>query len=166
MNELLQADFEIRQLQARFIDAAFRQDGEYYAKLFTADGEWKLAAMHMRGREEISATFNKLLGYTEKVQIIIGTPILEVDGDTAASRMQCTEITKMPDGSSSIALGVYHDRYVKENGRWLFSWRHFSLHYRGPMDLSDEFVPSPDYGHFPGRPQWDEPTLTKLPPQK
>lgn len=162
MSELLVADYEIRQLYARFIDAAWRQDGEAYAKLFAENGEWKLAAMHMHGREEIAATFTKLLGYTSKVQIILGFPILDVRGEEATARINCTEITKMPDGSSSMAQGVYFDRFVKENGRWVFRWRHFSLAYRGPIDFSEALVDSPNYGAFPGMPEWDETTQTRL----
>lgn len=162
MSDLLVADYEIRQLYARFIDAAWRQDGEAYGALFAENGEWKLAAMHMKGRDEIRATFAKLLGYTAKVQIILGFPILDVQGDEAIARVNCTEITKMPDGSSSMAQGVYHDRFVKENGHWVFRWRHFALAYRGPIDFSDELVNGPNYGPFPGLPEWDEVTQTRL----
>lgn len=162
MNDFVVAECEIRQLYARFIDAAWRQDADTYADMFTDDGEWKIAGMHLKGREEIRATFAKLLGYTAKVQILLGFPLLEVEGDTAVARIQCTEITKMPDGSSSMALGVYYDRFVKQGDQWKFSWRHFSLQYRGPMDYSEELVGSPDYGPFPGLPAADEPTLTRL----
>lgn len=162
MSELLVADYEIRQLYARFIDAVWRKDGNAYGDLFAENGEWKLAAMHMKGREEIQATFGKLLGYTAQVQMILGLPVLKVTGDEAIARINCTEITKMPDGSSSMAQGVYYDRFVKENGRWVFRWRHFSLAYRGPIDFSDELVDGPDYGPFPGMPEWDEVTQTRL----
>lgn len=162
MNEFMEAECAIRQVYARFSDAAFRQDADAYADLFTEDGEWKIASLHLKGREAIRATFGKLLGYTKKVTLLPGMPLLEVDGDTAVSRISCTELTKMPDGSSSLAIGVYYDRFVKQDGRWLFKWRHFSLHYRGPMDYSDELVASPDYGPFPAMPAADEPTLTRL----
>lgn len=162
MNEFIEAESAIRQLHARFIDAAFRQDADQYAALFSEDGEWKLAGMHMRGRDEIRATFAKLLGYTRRVQIILSSPLLEVNGDTALGRVQCTELTKMPDGSAAMAIGVYHERYVNKAGRWWFRWRHFSLHYRGPLDFSEALVDSPDYGSFPNMPAADEPTLTRL----
>jgi len=163
MNDLMVADFEIRQLYARFIDAAWRQDGKAYAELFAEEGEWKLASKHFKGKEEIGKAFEFLLGFAKKVQMIVGQPILEVDGDTATARTSCTEITKMPDGSSVLAIGIYYDRFVKVDGRWLFRWRHFGLHYRGPMDFSAGMVEeSPDFGPFPGMPEWDEPTLTVL----
>lgn len=163
MTEFIEAECAIRQLHARFIDAAWRHDADTYADLFTDDGEWKLAAMHMRGKENIRETFAKLLGYTTRVQMILGTPLLEVSGATAISRTHCTELTKMPDGSSAMAIGIYYDRYVREGSQWLFKWRHFGLQYRGPIDFSAELVDAPDYGPFPGMPEPDEPTLTRLP---
>ncbi|BFM07517.1 nuclear transport factor 2 family protein [Halioxenophilus aromaticivorans] len=166
MQAEIEADFHIRQLYARFEDAAFRKDGKAYAALFTEDGEWKLGAMHIKGQSEIATTFAKLLGYTQKVQMITGKPLLKIDSNKAIARSQCTELTKMPDGSSSMAIGVYHDRFEKIGDQWLFRWRHFALHYRGPIDFSDELVPSPVYDEFPTLPNWDEPTLTKLKPEQ
>ncbi len=163
--EFLKAECAIRQLHAKFVDAVWRKDGEAYGNTFTEDGEWKLAAKHMRGREEIQSTFSLLMGYTAKVQMILGPSMLEVNGDEATSRTNCTELTKLPDGNSSMAIGIYYDRYVKRDGQWLFSWRHFGLHYRGPMDFSEELVTeSPDFGPFPGMPEWDEPTVTRMKP--
>lgn len=161
MIDFVAAEAGIRQLHARFVDAVWRQDAEAFANCFASDGEWKIAGLHMKGREEIGATFGKLLGVCEKVLVMPGLPILEVDGGKAQGRIHLTEFAKMVDGTSALTIGIYHDRYVEEGGRWVFQWRHFSLQYRGPTDLSAELVPSPDYGPFPGIPEPDEPTLTR-----
>lgn len=161
MTDFVAADCAIRQLHARFLDAVWRKDADAFANCFAPDGEWKIAGLHMRGREEVGATFAKLLGACERVQIILGLPLLEVNGSTAVGRIQATEFAKMMDGTSAMTLGIYHDRYVEVEGRWLFQWRHWALHYRGPSDLSAPFVESPDYGAFPGLPDPDEPTFTR-----
>lgn len=161
MTDFVAADCAIRQLHARFLDAVWRKDADAFANCFAPDGEWKIAGLHMRGREEVGATFAKLLGACERVQIILGLPLLEVNGSTAVGRIQATEFAKMMDGTSAMTLGIYHDRYVEVEGRWLFQWRHWALHYRGPSDLSAPFVESPDYGAFPGLPGPDEPTFTR-----
>ncbi len=162
MTDFVTADAGIRQLHARFIDAVWRQDAEAFAGCFAEDGEWKIAGMHMKGREEIGTMFGKLLGVCEKVQIVPSLPLLEVGEGTAQGRIPLTEHARMADGTSAFTIGIYHDRYVEQDdGRWLFQWRHFSLQYRGPADLSAAMVPSPDYGPFPGMPGPDEPTLTR-----
>ena len=161
MSDILEADFGIRQLHARFTDAVWRKDAEAFGSCFTRDGEWKLAGMHFHGREDISQNFAKLLGVCERVHLIVGLPVLDIDGHTAVGRVNFTEMAKMPDGSSALTIGIYYDRYALEDGKWRFSWRHFSLQYRGPSDFSADLVPSPDYGPPPGMPAPDEPTLTR-----
>ena len=163
MTEFVIAEYGIRQLHARFADAVWRKDAGAYADCFAEDAEWKIATMHIRGRADIGGTFAKLLAACARVQIIAGTPLLEVGQGTATGRIQITELAKMADGSSAMTLGVYYDRYVEEAGRWRFQWRHFGLHYRGPTDLSAALVECPDYGPPPGIHGPDEPTFTRRP---
>ncbi|MGB8364934.1 MAG: YybH family protein [Rhizomicrobium sp.] len=161
MTDFLVADCAIRQLHARFVDAVWRKDADAFADCFAEDAEWKIATMHMRGRNEIGSTFAKLLGACKRVRIILGVPVLEVGQGTAVGRIDATEFAKMMDGSAAMTIGVYYDRYVDKGGRWLFQWRHWGLHYRGPADLSAPFVDCPDYGPPPGLPGPDEPTFTR-----
>lgn len=164
MTDFVVAECGIRQLHARFIDAVFRKDATAFADCFAENAEWKIAGLHIRSRTEIGGLFGKLMGICARVQLIAGTPILEVGQGVATGRINVTELAKMTDGSSALTIGVYYDRYVEEAGRWRFQWRHFSLHYRGPSDLSAPLVESPDYGPFPGMPGADEPTLTRRAP--
>ena len=164
MTDFVAVDCGIRQLHARFIDAVFRKDAEAFAQCFAENAEWKIAGMHIRGRSEICPLFGKLMAICARVQIIMGTPVLNIEQNSVAGRVNVTEFAKMTDGSSALTLGVYYDRYVEEGGCWRFQWRHFSLHYRGPTDLSAALVESPDYGPPPGMPAADEPTLTRRAP--
>lgn len=161
MVDFVAAECGIRQLHAHFIDAVWRKDGTAFADCFSEHGEWKIATMHMRGQAEIGETFDLLLGACDRVQVMAGTPVLEVGDRDATGRVQVTELAKMKDGTSAMTLGVYYDHYVQEADRWRFRWRHFGLHYRGPIDLSAELVDCPDYGPPPGLPGADEPTYTR-----
>lgn len=161
MTDFVVADCGIRQLHARFADAVWRKDAAAFADCFAESGEWKIAGMHFRGRDNILAAFEKLLAACDKVQLIVGTPLLEVGDGVASGRVQVTELAQMNDGSSAMTLAVYYDRYVEEAGRWRFQWRHFGLHYRGPIDFSAALVECPDYGPPPGMPGPDEPTFTR-----
>jgi ketosteroid isomerase-like protein len=161
MTEFVVADSGIRQLHARFTDAVWRKDADAFADCFAEDGEWKLAGLHMRSRAEIGSTFAKLLSACDRVLMIQGTPLLEVGQGTATGRIHVTELAKMADGSSAMTIGIYYDRYVDVGGLWLFQWRHFGLHYRGPTDLSAALVDCPDYGPPPSMPGPDEPTFTR-----
>lgn len=160
----LRADAGIRQLHARFVDAVWRQDAAAFGQCFARAGEWKIATLHMRGRAEIEGKVGALLGLCDRIMLIPGQTLLELSGDGATGRTPMTELAKLKDGSSALTLGVYFDRYVEEDGRWRFAWRHWALHYRGPLDLSADLVPCPDYGPPPGLPGPDEPTFTRRAP--
>lgn len=159
-SEFASADAGIRQLHARYTDAVWRKDAEAFADCFAEQGEWKIAALHLRGRAEIASTIARLLSGCERVLMSLGIPLLEVGAGTATGRIPCLEFAKLKDGTSAMTIGIYYDRYLEETGTWRFRWRHFGLHYRGPADLSAPLIHSPDYGPFPGMPRPDEPTLT------
>ena len=161
MTEFVVADSGIRQLHARFVDAVWRKDNEAFADCFAEDGEWKIAGMHMRGSAEIGNKIGALLSSCERVQLILSMPILEVGDGEATGRIQVTELAKLMDGSSAMTFGVYYDRYAEEGDRWRFKWRHWALHYRGPIDLSAPFVDCPEYGSHPGMPGPEDPTIIR-----
>jgi hypothetical protein len=163
MSDYSNAECGIRQLHGRFMDAVWRQDAACLADCFASNGSWKIAGMDMRGRDRIGADCGKLLGYCEKIQLIALPAILELEEGGAFGRVHMIEFAKMLDGSSAMSIGVYHDRYVEEDGLWRYASRHWSLKYRGPADLSAAFVDTPDYGAFPGRPEPDEPTYVRKP---
>lgn len=156
MDEFTRAAVGIGQLHARFVDAVFRQDIREFADCFAADGVWKIAGKDLQGRETIFAAAGPMLGYCERIQLLAPTPILELTDKGAIGRQQMIEYAQMKDGSGAITIGVYHDRYVVEGGRWRFARRHWSLKYRGPFAFGEAFVPTPDYGAFPAGPSEDE----------
>lgn len=156
MDKFTSAAVGIDQLHARFVDAVFRQDFGEFAACFATGGVWKIAGKVLEGRETILAAAGPMLGYCERIQLIAPTPILDLTDDGAIGRQQMIELAKMKEGSGAITIGVYHDRYVVEDSRWRFAKRHWSLKYRGPFDLSQSFVATPDYGAFPAGPSDDE----------
>lgn len=161
MTDFVVADCGIRQLHARFVDAVWRQDAETFAACFATDGEWKIAGLSMRGRDEIAEGCRNLLGRCHRIQLISSQPILEVGDGTAIGRLQMTELTRKNDGTSALTLGTYHDTYVDQDGAWRFQRRHWSMAYHGPTDLSGTYVDQPDYGAFPAMPAPDEPTFVR-----
>ncbi len=161
MTDFVVAESGIRQLQARCVDAIWRKDAAAFAECFAEDGEWKIAGLHLHGRAEIESTFAKLLGLCERVFTSVSTPILEVGDGTAFGRTYVAENAKLTNGQTAHTIGIYYERYVEQAGGWKFQWRHWSLQYRGPADLSAPFYDSPDYGPLPGMPGPDDPTTVK-----
>ncbi len=161
MTELIAADFGIRQCHARFADAVWRQDAAVFAGCFAGNGEWKIAGFHFSGRAAIETAFGQLVGRCTRVHLVTGQPMLAVEGGEVIGRMAMTEFAWMPDGTQALSIGMYHDRYVEEDGEWRYRERFWSFKYRGPIDLSAELAPTPDYGAFPARPSADEQTYVR-----
>ncbi len=156
MIELLTAEFGIRQLQARYIDATWRKDGPAFAACWEEDAQWQIAGMHMRGRAEIAAAFDRLINLSHKVLMRIGTPTLDIGQGTATGRLYVTEYVKKLDGGSGTNIGIYHDRYAGEGVNWRFKSRLWNLVYKGPPDFSEAFLDCPDHGPPPAMPSFDQ----------
>lgn len=161
MTDLIAADFGIRQCHAKFADAVWRQDAASFASCFAQQGEWKIAGFRFSGRDAVEQAFGQLVGRCTRVHLVTGQPILAVEGGEVIGRMAMTEFAWMPDGTQALSIGMYHDRYVEEGGEWRYLERFWSFKYRGPIDLSAELAPTPDYGAFPARPSRDEETYVR-----
>ncbi len=59
----------------------------------------------------------------------------------------------IPGGSikSILGHGVYENKFVKENGVWLFKKMQCSIHYRSPIEGGWTEIPNMDIGSQPGR---------------
>jgi uncharacterized protein (TIGR02246 family) len=161
MTDFAAADAGIRQLHARFADAVWRQDAVEFSGCFTDDGLWKIAGMEIAGRARIAEMCTAMLGRCSHIHLITGLPILEVTGDVAKGRLSLTEFARMQDGATAMTIGWYHDEYHRQDGRWLFHRRHWSMKYRGAPDLTGHFADTPDYGAFPAGPAPDEATYVR-----
>ncbi|MDE2303313.1 MAG: nuclear transport factor 2 family protein [Sphingomonadales bacterium] len=159
MSSFAEAECGIRQLHARFVDAVWRQDAEAFALCFAPEGEWKIAGMHIKGRAALADACRRLLGRCTHIQLMPQPAMLEITGDSAIGRQHMIELARMQDGSSAMTIGINYDRYRLVEGAWRIAWRHWTTHYRGPVDMTGPFVAAPDFGPFPGMPGADEPTV-------
>ncbi|WP_033925892.1 nuclear transport factor 2 family protein [Sphingomonas sp. 35-24ZXX] len=161
MTDMIAADYGIRQLHARFVDAVWRQDAEAFAACWSEDGLWKIAGMEVQGRAALVDACRQLLGRCKRIHLLCGPAMLKPEGSGVIGRLNITEFATMNDGSTAMTIGWYHDRYVEESGQWRFALRHWSFKYRGPPDLTGTYIDTPDYGAFPAFPAADEPTFVR-----
>lgn len=161
MTDLQAAEFAIRQLRARYADALWRKDPQSFGDLFAEDAEWKVAGMHLRGREEIRGTFARFMEHTGRTLMTFRNPIVELVDGVVQSRTYVTEGNRFADGQTADTIGIYYERFVEEGGRWLFRYRHWNLYYIGPPDLSAHFYDVKDFGPPPGFPAPDDPTTVR-----
>ena len=149
------AEFGIRQLQARYIDAVWRRDYESFGDCFALDAEWRIAGRVVKGRDGAIAFIKQMMADFRSIFIVLGTPILSVGDGVASGRTYFTARNTFKDGSPFGPIGVYYERFVLEEETWRFKWRLFQTHYAGPPDLSGTYNANADYGPPPGMPPRD-----------
>jgi uncharacterized protein (TIGR02246 family) len=148
----------IRDLHARYTDAVWRKDFSAFGQCFTPSAQWRIGGLDLRGRPQIEAAIEKILGNFRRVLITFQAPIVHVADDDVTARTYIQEQVARVDGTMNICIGRYYERFMFDEGRWRFSWRLFQRHYSGPPDFSGEFHEWDDYGAPPGMPPDDAPS--------
>ena len=122
---------EIRRLYndyGRYLDAG---DADGYVSLFARDGKVRLGpVMKADGRDQIrEVAVQTVLQAAGESAHVIGTPRVELYGDTATGECVWAAVSVGPDGSSRVLVGRHQDELVREDGRWRISRR------RGVIDI-------------------------------
>ncbi|MCJ2180869.1 nuclear transport factor 2 family protein [Novosphingobium album (ex Hu et al. 2023)] len=152
MTVSVEMEIGVRRLHALCTDAVWRRDPVAFGECYTADGIWKIAGLEFQGRDAIGRALTDLGAGNERVLMMFGSPILDLADGVLTARTYTVEQVKLLDGGGSATVGIYYERFVEQDGRWLFQWRHFDFCYLGPPDLSAPFFPFQDYGPAPALP--------------
>ena len=69
--------------------------------------------------------------------------IINVTGNEATARFYVQENIKDTEGNMFRIAGVYNDELCQEQGAWKFSVRRFAAMYRGPVDMTGDWLGYP-----------------------
>jgi len=136
-------ELAIRQLVAEYIDAVNRYNGEDWIATWSDDAIWFLMGMEVKGSEDIFNLWKGAMSSFEFAIMMLNSGTVTVDGDTASGRWYVTEHIKPKEGDTNLTLGVYDDRYRKQNGKWLFAERRYHVLYQGAGDYSGNYQAYP-----------------------
>ena len=161
MSDFVAVEAAIRQLHVRYADAVWRKDSRAFGALFAQHAEWRVGGQVLRGRSGIITFIEGVFPLYRRILMTFRTPIVDVGEQGASARTYVTENSLFADGTPFAPIGIYFDRFVEVDGRWLFSWRMFQTHYVGPPDLTGEWFDMPDYGPPPGMPPLEEATFDR-----
>ena len=125
---------EIQMLAQRYADAVVRHDADDWGACWAKDGEWDLGhGEPMKGRDNIvEAWKGAMAGYPFAVFLVL-PGIVEVDGKKAKMVSYVEENLEGNDGNGFRVYGCYHDKLVKEDGKWKFAKRQYNVIYRGDV---------------------------------
>lgn len=114
---------EIQDLLARYCDAVDRQDWDAFERVFTADAYIDYSAMG--GSSGDLATTKKFLADTmpmfASTQHLIGSTVLDIEGDTARARSICHNpmlLTAASDPTMFVCGLWYRDELVRTAAGW------------------------------------------------
>jgi hypothetical protein len=142
----------IRRLQEAYGDVVTRRAWPELADLFRPDAE---VSIDMRDRAPIVVTGpdgigNFIAGAIERFErfqfVVLGTRVdlAGADPDRATARLYMCELRQsVAESRESIAYGVYHDDYVRHDGRWWFGRRRYHSLARTAADLAVFPFPEP-----------------------
>jgi hypothetical protein len=127
----LEDEAAIRDLAARFADAATRGDHVTIRSLFMPDGIFTIGepfAVISRGVDEIGALIHKLRDGKDFFVQFVHSGLVQLDGNTASARWLVREIglgpAKSGPGKSYYNnFGFFIDELEKVDGKWLFKTR-------------------------------------------
>lgn len=132
------ADLEARQavteLFYRYAQAVRRESYDDILELFVSDGTFEVRSGYPDRSEftvrQTHGTPQALVAFLSESKgkahpiPLIHNPIVDVIGDTAtANAMMVATIT----GTAKVITGEYHDSFVRQDGRWLFSERIYTV---------------------------------------
>jgi uncharacterized protein (TIGR02246 family) len=128
-------ELAIRNLLARYGDAASRRDADAWIATWAPDCTWDLGGGRVtHGHEETLALWRTSIAkYPWVVQVPASGFVENVDGEVRGT-WYVLELNHVQDGSGVMHLGHYRDTYVEVDGAWRFATRRFHLVYRGAMD--------------------------------
>ncbi|MBT4911416.1 MAG: nuclear transport factor 2 family protein [Hyphomicrobiales bacterium] len=144
---------EIRNLVEKYADAVCRRDEKDWSSTWHEDAVWDLGSMPpVEGKKAIVELWVQAMSGFPFAGQLIQNGTVDVDGDKATGRWYITEHLQFAEKDDAgnptgmFNIGVYQDRYVKENGEWLFSERHYGVLYNdgGKGNMSGTVNPYPE----------------------
>ena len=118
-------DTALRQLIARYSDSVIRHDYDACRVLWTKDAYWDMGET-AQGLDAIMALWDEKVGSLSWVVQTAPNAVFEVDEEagTAIGRVTVQEqYQRKSNGKIGSFVGMYHDKYVRQDGTWLFAER-------------------------------------------
>lgn len=124
----------IRQLIARYAHSADAGRIEDLADLFAPEGAIQHYGVRIEPRDKIlEFTRRRSKGIDPEAvkgrgkHLCLGS-IITVEGDTATGESDIVALARFPTGWQIVGAGLYHDIFIKRDGRWFFKERVSTLY--------------------------------------
>jgi uncharacterized protein (TIGR02246 family) len=129
----VEAELEIRNTISRLAILADQGDLDEYVDQFTEGAVWDLPGASRHGRADIRAGAEQrraegVTGPGTATRHVITTVSVSVDGpDTAWADSYFMFLQNTAEAPSIVNMGVYHDRFEREDGSWRLAHRQITF---------------------------------------
>ena len=113
----------IREFYDAFAYVSSVGDKEEWLSMWADGCRWKTYLFNLTGKDELSEQWDALWANFDKASLLCNVGSIEVAGDQAEVKMVVREQIKLKSGGIMKQAGIYQDKLVKEQGRWLLSCR-------------------------------------------
>ena len=133
---------EIRALVTRYHDANNRGDHVAWIATWATEGQWHVGPRTLVGRQAILDLWQRIMAPYESriVQLLTPGQIRATPDGVVGDSTFLEFARKTGELADHVEIGRYEDRYVREDGRWVFAERRFALIYRSRISAGDFFA--------------------------
>ncbi len=123
---ILEDEMAIRNLSAKFADAATTADYEELSLLWKSDGVFTInnpANVTKTGVDDITAHIKMLRDERDFFVQFVHSGVINIDGNTATARWIIHEVARGPGEKYYNNYGVFNDTMEKINNNWVYTSR-------------------------------------------
>lgn len=130
----------IAELVHEYDDAVIHGDARRWRACWAPNATWNYAGgRSVQGVDAIVELWLGAMARYEQVVQLTHSGSVRVEGDRASGRWHFSHYGRRVDGSISMLLAYYDDRYARTDRTWRFEERALQVLYDGPPDLSAPF---------------------------
>jgi uncharacterized protein (TIGR02246 family) len=100
---------------------------EEWAELYTDDATFTVMGQTHEGRTAIRRFIEAAQPPERRGRHVCANALIEVDGDRATAATDYIFVARSEDGLAITSAGRYHDRLVRDEGRWRFASRRIAF---------------------------------------
>jgi 3-phenylpropionate/cinnamic acid dioxygenase small subunit len=114
-------------------------DGRFdeWVEVFTDDVVYAVMGHVAHGRDDVRQLIEPLMPPEERGRHLLSQPLITVDGDSATAT---TDYCFVSQGLQITSAGRYHDRLVRDGGRWRIAARQIVFLGQQPRGFPDDPV--------------------------
>lgn len=117
----------IRELVESYNDAVMRFDENDWSSNWVDDARWDTGGGLIEGKQAVVSAWLQAMSAFSFVGFFASAGPIRIDGDAATGVWYQQEFLHQKDGGRIDVVGRYQDDYVKQDGRWLFAKRIYSV---------------------------------------